>query len=130
MDESPEYVKRCRKAVKIQELKPEEYGDFYATQDGETGVYGTEDTYVSNFWGELMLIWLPRQDELQEMVKGVSVYGLIHRMNHFVYGEDGETDFNDHSCISMEQLWLAFVMKAKYQKVWDSNQNDWVVEGK
>ncbi len=29
---------------------------------------------------------------------------------------------------SMAQLWLAFVMKEKYGKVWDSSKQDWVKE--
>jgi len=68
-------------------------------------------------------LWLPRQDQLQKMVK-----------------EDGETDLEilaDFSYgmiefsskyggtlkfTSMEQLWLAFVMKEKYNKTWDGEK--------
>lgn len=75
-------------------------------------------------------IWLPRQDQLQEMLCDFDtclsrIYwwkegGVIRTTNDDDYYGYGSDDFT-----SMEQLWLAFVMKEKYGKVWDGT--DWVV---
>jgi len=64
-------------------------------------------------------VWLPRQDQLQEMIKSISAFGRLKRFYRFVYFEE-----NRRHEWSMEQLWLAFVMKEKYEKVWDGTE--WV----
>jgi len=64
-------------------------------------------------------IWLPRQDQLQEMVK-YQFYSLLELCWGFAQSKNG-WGFD-----SMEQLWLAFVMKEKYGKVWV--KDDWVKE--
>ena len=73
--------------------------------------------------------WLPRQDQLQEMIEAESLFVLLHKFRMFVSHDDVLIDgwspvmyqFN-----SMEQLWLAFVMKEKYNKVW--NEENWISE--
>ena len=64
------------------------------------------------------------QDQLQEMVGGFG--GFEEFYNEFCFPYEGEFGIPQYmgSCTSMEQLWLAFVMKEKYQKVWDGN--DWI----
>jgi len=64
-------------------------------------------------------IWLPRQDQLQEMVEG-TIYEKLGKL----YREIVAMDF--YPCDSAEQLWLAFVMREKYGKVWDGEK--WVNE--
>lgn len=67
-------------------------------------------------------VWLPRQDQLQEMVgnKG-KTFTHIH---DFEYG----VNTPEYSLVpaliflSMEQLWLAFVMKELYQKRWSGSE--------
>ena len=57
---------------------------------------------------------LERQDQLQEMVEGTHVekLGRLYRATvAMVLYPSG----------SMEQLWLAFVMKEKYEKVWSGD---------
>ena len=80
-------------------------------------------------------IWLPRQEDLQGMVdvpyvsehrecqaitRHAQLRQLIKDFNTFVESQDL------HTFTSMEQLWLAFVMKTKYQKTWDSEKREWV----
>ena len=76
------------------------------------------------------LVWLPRQDQLQEMVIDIidcsshsATANLINfgtRLQQFVKDDyDYWMQFT-----SMEQLWLAFVMKEKYNKTW--NGEKWV----
>ncbi len=87
-----------------------------------------------------LIIWLPCQDQLQEMCKPYleNKYGryaetfedLFLRFSQFWAGEESEGFYNGEikdygsKFNSMEQLWLAFVMENKYGKVW--NDMDWV----
>ena len=88
----------------------------------------TDDDFFYSYLdkeSELNFIWLPRQDQLQEMVKpdNVNSYWLVHKMNEFVDIENaGELTGNP----SMEQLWLSFVMR-EYKKKW--NGATWIKGG-
>ncbi len=62
------------------------------------------------------------QDQLQEMVaNGDCAYDLFHRFEIWVNYYDGEISQLE---LSMEQLWLAFVMKENHNKVW--SDEGWV----
>jgi len=71
----------------------------------------------------LKLIWLPRQDQLQEMIRksfldtGNPDRQMIHFLSAWLvdYAYPIRLD-------SMEQLWLAFVMKEKYSKTWTGEE--------
>ncbi len=78
-----------------------------------------------------------RQDQLQEMVKEYIkkqelqysyLWNLWLSFSEFVMNESyGVNDKNITDVFtSMEQLWLAFVMKIKYNRVW--NGEDWINE--
>jgi len=126
MDTSKEYIKMCEKAVEIQHeelLK----GDYVVINEkteliADTMHYSPAELDTA--------IWLPRQDQLQEMVmdkfKGSSLYSMIDEFDWFC-SESGLV-FTDYAeqFTSMEQLWLAFVMKEKYNKTW--NGEDWIQE--
>ena len=62
--------------------------------------------------------WLPRQDQLQEMVDGGFTHQTLERFYQWYHSEISR------NLSSMEQLWLAFVMKEKYNKTWDGDK--WV----
>ncbi len=68
-------------------------------------------------------VWLPRQDQLQEMapfdVKAVGQ--MAASLSAFVCVNDIAYC---QQFTSMEQLWLAFVMKEKHDKVWDGKWLD------
>ena len=70
-------------------------------------------------------VWLPRQDQLQEMVKQKT---LLMSLKHFCdWSLLQDEEFFKTQCdkvTSMEQLWLAFVMKEKYNKTW--NGKEWI----
>jgi hypothetical protein len=129
MDTSKEYIKMCIKAVEIQRLwkSPPDLGlpDFVACCDhglvcdiDEDREYRCDEcpVYPDN------LCWLPRQDQLQEMIPGsvVTVSAEILRMNSLNNSEWSKR-FEIHH---MEKLWLAFVMHKKFSKIW--NGEDWV----
>ena len=62
------------------------------------------------------VVWLPRQDQLQEMVNDNINYTIQ------IQGFDGMLEFSGRQ--SWEQLWLAFTMKQLYNKTWDKDK--WV----
>ncbi len=124
MDTSPEYIKQCEKAKEIQLYRNghKKDGDFYYfPRFKEThALSGFPPATQESF------IWLPRQDQLQEIVGGLEK-GFIDWQNWLgnVYGYNYGGKPNGHLRIftSFEQLWLAFVMKEKFNKVWDGT--DW-----
>lgn len=143
MDTSETYIKMAEKAVELQEgWKPEE-GDYcvwdtkedvrllYCNAWGELeiGSYedengGTGESVVRriNFDKALRTIYLPRQDQLQDMLDD-------RFSNRYAYVQAGKFGNEAYglgldSKASMEQLWLAFVMKENYGKEW--NGKDWV----
>ncbi len=88
--------------------------------------------YVVN---EIGAIWLPRQDELQEMIKETHsnrltslvsfLYNILNEVESCL--EDGCDECKEEekywrSFNTFEQLWLAYVMKEKYNKTWDKDK--------
>ena len=76
-----------------------------------------EDTILSG-----RIIWLPRQDQLQEMVQKEYEEGwrLAQRFSEWLTVQQ-ITPINKWS---MQQLWLAFVRKENHNKVW--SDEGWV----
>jgi len=67
-------------------------------------------------------IWLPRQDQLQEMIwGGWDDIAKMHLLCDFT-AEAQELYAHTGEFPSMEQLWLAFVMSEKYNKTWDGEK--------
>ena len=92
-------------------------------------------------------VWLPHQGQLQDMVASKCVEFLVSDFHEFTNPDDyctheyHEAGFYAQPCCgecrdkrvsiykqftSMEQLWLAFVMKELYGKVWDDEKEDWI----
>ena len=118
----------CDKAKKIQKLWNHERGDFFVREKE----YYRDTPFVIDFYKKIFnecfekdekFIWLPRQDQLQEMVTLLfcSVGGECFLLDYFyTFYKSLKEKIKG---MSMEQLWLAFVMKEKYQKTW--NGKDW-----
>lgn len=139
MDRTKEFILQCKKATEIQRVyfndiefeqrSQHEVGD-YLTHETHTGSgeYITPyifklDIYGNNRSAEIYDIWLPRQDQLQEMLRGkYDIRTMCWDFNGFLGGRRAgySMKFN-----SMEQLWLAFVMLEKYNKIW--NGMDWEI---
>jgi len=85
-------------------------------------------TFVAFYHGrcdeDLSYIWLPRQEDLQKMVKE-NLGELIQGFYDFNY-DSGFVWLSDAKFTSMEQLWLAFVMKEKFNKTW--NGEEWILQ--
>ena len=101
MDTSEKYIEMCLKAKEIQKLWNHDEISFI---------------YHSNNDDEEL--WLPRQDQLQDMI-GEYPKPLLLLCDKAIYYQ-----FSYFS--SAEMLWLCFVMYDKYGKRWDDS--DWVVE--
>lgn len=116
MDTSETYIKMCERAVEIQKGKPEledtDYVYCYYCKKIHLAYHMENDN-----------VWLPRQDQLQEMLGKNDLNNLesaFHEWRHWNF-LNGYQKFT-----SMEQLWLGFVIKDKYNKVWDGD--DWIEE--
>lgn len=133
MDCSPEYIKMCD-CEEIQTLWEPKEGDLFAdivhptsgknsifinivTKDWG-GVLANPRYTIFNKWhSEHMVerydIWLPRQDQLQEMVN--------RNINYTIAIQGFEETIEVTPDFTWEQLWLGFVMKEKYGKIWDGS---------
>ena len=67
---------------------------------------------------EYSFIWLPRQDQLQEMVIN-SDYAMTYCSRLWDWAGKQMSGHYVMKFASMEQLWLALVMKEKYNKTWN-----------
>jgi len=112
MDTSKEYIEMCQKAVEVQDKLPR-------NEDENGRKYVDSSTYIIKYDIETKrLIWLPRQDQLQNMLDEKP---NPSRMHNLLIWAGIECDVSDLR--TWEQLWLAFVMHEKYQKKWDGE--DW-----
>ena len=100
MDTSEQYVKMSERAENILPYHNIEAEDFL----------GNSNTRKES-------VWLPRQDQLQEMTE-LSLVDKVGKFTDWVW----EDVLAKQSFQSMEQLWLAFVMKEKYGKMWSGTE--------
>jgi hypothetical protein len=140
MDTSKEYIEMCKQAEEIQILHREiahqntmkwKRGDFW-TDLLHRKVFVVPDYYDA--WSDepeylhhpSECVWLPRQDQLQEMVGGFDAGWVdwFHWRNT-VYPHMQNPFSKEWRFTSYEQCWLAFVMKENYKKVW--NGKEWVI---
>ena len=75
-------------------------------------------------------IWLPRQDQIQEMMKFDDISHLVFDLKEFSRtfyksekrGKDTIYHRASEMFDSMEQLWLAFYMYKKHEKLWNGKE--------
>ena len=126
MDTSKEYIKMCEGAEEIQKIARDKCYRLNKGYDAvmhfieDTRTELQEDGFYQGIW-----VWLPRQDQLQEMMKGKPDHLLIILVNwtqdNIKYYKSGRIK-KLYPTKSMEQLWLAFVMKEKFNKAWDNKE--------
>lgn len=149
MDITPEYIKMCRLATEIQEPRssgevPLEHGD-YLFLDGQVVLYlaeGEELAFqyenrdrlvIMEGWNDENsherkidhpVVWIPRQDQLQELINKeyVEPSAMINDLLRWVHQEDMYLEEIFHGSESMEQLWLTFLMHQNYAKVWHGGE--------
>ena len=64
-------------------------------------------------------LWLPRQEDLQEMIGEEYAINLLYSFHRFY---NVKTDYPPSHLMSMEQLWLAFAMNTLHSKQWDGEE--------
>jgi hypothetical protein len=113
MDTTETYTEMCRKAFLNEQ------------PDGALFVVGDNIAIdESGHWWKMKPKFIPlkSQDQLQKMVEDKLNYSTLAK----ACSRLGAFQDTIPACKSWEQLWLAFVMKEKYNKVWDGTE--WVNE--
>ena len=148
MDTSKEYIKMCEKAVEIQEKWQPNVGDWYICHIDEKPIntwHDCDELLICKIWLDDICtskrvieafkktaIFLPRQDQLQGIARhhkegwydSREINNLCLFWNWWRSVEVSSYCHSDD--VSMEQLWLAFVMHEKYSKIW--NGEDWMLK--
>ena len=131
MDTSEQYIKMCD-CPEIQDGWRPNKGDFYAWTPHGGKEYSTISMmlrcscHVSIEKDIENFVWLPQQDQLQEMVFTDPIFhgdvvGNIARFDiwcrqNWIWGSNAHP--KNEVFTSMEQLWLAFVMWELHKKKW------------
>jgi hypothetical protein len=149
MDTSQEYILMCEKAVEVQEGWESQVGDYgflsHPLDQRIVFVAGEPWSLLTpvifpfaignnkDLKRKENLRWLPRQDQLQGMVPEIkNKLHVIFRFIDFLQASYTKKTAQRAFVVlynmldngaSMEQLWMAFVMKEKYNKTW--NGKDW-----
>lgn len=121
MDTSAKYIQMCRAAVEIQGYKQYALGDFNVIDVGVSSIEITDKVtqliVKRNPHFKSKDIWLPRQDQLQNMLFGKSIQSQFNKLKKPLSIDTIDT---------WEQVWLSIVMRENYQKTWDSYSKKWV----
>lgn len=87
----------------------------------DSGVYGLSPDLFDEpheMYKYDKIIWLPRQDQLQEITQLTTWYLELYFHHWFLKNSEINTEK------TMEQLWLSFMMKQKFNKTWDGK--NWI----
>lgn len=138
MDTSREYIKMCD-CPEIQEQWKPQLGDIFIPYKSHYGsanprIIAHRSTMIDelgDLWEKSDARWLPRQDQLQEMIIDEDDVHRANSFNTFLY--DAQQSFNHWFVCeqepnyeeSFEMLWLAFVMKKNFNKIYDSGDSGW-----
>lgn len=118
MDTSETYIKMCREAKEIQ-------GWTYKTlKRDDYVVYGDDVVFADAVLGGLssdIWTWLPRQDQLQEMINFQPVLSHLGYCKDLMYQL---WELKKEPFQSWEQVWLSVVMIQKYNKTWNGETWD------
>ena len=127
MDQSSDYIKMCESAKAIQKKWNPELGDFFVSMSlgmaSSCQPITSDLEKKSSYLKTLKAVWLPKQDQLQEVVieKYATPWDLAIAFSNVLMG-DKASYFDKFD--SMEKLWLAFIMREKYKKQW--KEGEWV----
>jgi hypothetical protein len=127
MDKSSQYIKMCESAKAAQKQWKPELGDFFVSMSlGLTSACQSITSDLekkASYLKTIKAVWLPRQDQLQEMVidKYATPWDLAIAFSNILM--DDKTSYFDNFD-SMEKLWLVFIMLEKYKKKWE--EGAWV----
>ena len=116
MDKTEQFIKMCD-CPEIQNQWGYEDGELF-TPNVHDFVHHEEPKHTFG-----RQVWLPRQDQIQEMLQPIKLYELLDICGDAM-GIMWEVvcEYAD----SFEQLWLAFYMHEKHSKIWSSKEEKWV----
>jgi len=122
MDVSKQFIKMSD-CPEIQDKWFIKDGDWVGSEHGVVSINHINEAneYYSSIKFRLIRednIWLPRQDQIQEMLKA-------HYQKHLKILYDFSLTVSWY-INSLEQLWLAFYMYEKHSKIWSSKEEKWV----
>ena len=143
MDSSKQYIIMCKEAKEIQEI----YQNILKKEDNEIDnilegwyVYDGKNVillhnnefFISDLKDELKkYIWLPRQDQLQDLTEWIveefcKWYKSPYKYEiNRIHGGFKEI-YPNQIFFSMEQLTFAYVMYKKYNKIWNNIKRKWI----
>ena len=140
MDTSKEYIEMCRKATEIQATWIIKEGDFSIQANdektvdnihavGELTTIGNSIEHVycecsnGNSFHQQIWIWLPRQDQLQEMIGDfdTTIVDTVELMADMYDCLNEELVKYIHAG-SWERFWLIRVMYINHGKTWNGNE--------
>jgi hypothetical protein len=139
MDKSTEYISMCGNATEIQQQWDPGHGDFYVDQNGRVTCWVSNVKRVKKIKrgfgvhpenGVIRLtryIWLPRLNQLIEMAQEQGKRFELTTQDFFDWVKmpyQRASECPNKLFPSLEQLWLAYVMKRKLGKIW--NGSEWV----
>ena len=139
------YIKMCERAKEIQcdrILGRYDFGDIYYLKSGHK--HGGKFRFIGSYDGydcdkELIekSIWLPTQEQLQEMLtmdteyakeynkkEGAIFCGFYIFLDMMDWVRNCLKKPTTINCNSMNEMWLIFVMSEKYSKIWTGEK--WV----
>ena len=136
MDTTIEDIEMCENAEEIQKLWVFTKGDYFTSIKQAEIKIGP--TIVDDFWLEDEFtkevinkkgdpkewIWLPRQDQLQDMIKIYTIFEVRECIEDVEFTDD--VDDIRHSSYgnfkSLEMFWLAYVMHERFEKTWTGSE--------
>ena len=141
MDTTEKYIKMC-KCEEIQERWQPTDGDFYvySVVVHYPHIYSTSSKLDVELMNKDNWIWLPRQDQLQDIISSdVTIGYMVVGLDAF-HDPERYCGYGDPPCRScrnlgkrrrltydtMEQWWLAFVMYEKFDEFWCIETSKWI----
>ena len=122
MDVTEKYILMNKKADEVQKLLYQGvrlYGTPFWYDNTLIRILAGEVFYFADF-NEVKkeTVWLPTQDQLQRIVK-LDIAPLVYNFCNFFLVRD-IVGFD-----TLEQLWLDFVMRNKFDKKWNHKKKNW-----
>jgi len=129
MDTSKTYIKMCDCSLIQEQWEPKE-GDWgFWKLNGDIDIIDYDDCYHKRENGIEGYIWLPRQDQIQEMMgfgipslKVICGYCCAEEMAKFIKSKSCTLPIGT----TPEQLWLSLYIHTSHQLIWKGNK--WIKE--
>lgn len=118
MDTSKDYILMCDEAIPVQKGWKIQEGDHYSTMFS-TGIVNSTTIHYFPQYGERNFTWLPRQDQIQNMIQKADVI-LLQKFVDWIL-----TNWAIDISYTYEQLWLMYYMEIKQEMEWNVKKKKW-----